>query len=67
MWGNKFKYVPKFCTGATCHVISRMRNDDVHWSGTLDPNISITTGYALGHNGTPIGNGCWGIEWSHDR
>ena len=23
--------------------------------------------YALGHNGTPIGNGCWGIELSHDR
>jgi len=22
------KYVPTFCIGVTCHVISRMRNDD---------------------------------------
>jgi len=42
--GDKFKYVPIFCTGAAGHVISRMRNDDLHWSGTLQPNISITTG-----------------------
>ena len=39
MWGEKFKYVPKFSIGGTGHVISRMRNDDLHRSGTLEPNI----------------------------
>jgi len=23
--------------------------------------------YRLGYNRTPIGNGVWGIKWSHDR
>jgi len=23
--------------------------------------------YRLGYNRTPIGNGIWGIKWSHDR
>ena len=35
------KYVPKFYIG---HVISRMRNDDMHWTVTLEPNISKTLG-----------------------
>ena len=26
------------------HVISRMRSDDLHWLGTLEPNISKTAG-----------------------
>ena len=42
--GGKFKYVPKFCIGGTGHVISRMRNDDLHWTGTLEANISKTLG-----------------------
>ena len=28
-WGEKLKYILKFYTGGTCHVISRMRNDDL--------------------------------------
>jgi len=40
--GGKFKYVPKFCIGGTGHVISRMRNDDLHRTGTLEANISKT-------------------------
>jgi len=28
----------------TGHVISRMRYDDLHWTGTLEPNISKTLG-----------------------
>ena len=27
--GEKFKYILKFYIGGTCHVISRMRNDDL--------------------------------------
>ena len=26
--GEELKYVPKFCIGGTCHVISRMHSDD---------------------------------------
>jgi len=38
-------------------VISRTRNDDLHWTGTLEPNISKTLGdQKLGSNGAPIGN-----------
>ena len=44
MWGGKFKYVAKFCIGSTGHVISRMRNDDLLWTGTLGSNISKTIG-----------------------
>ena len=44
MWGEKLKYVPKFGIGGTCHVISRMRSDDLHWSGILESNISKTAG-----------------------
>jgi len=40
--GEKFKYVPKFCIGGTGHVISRIRNDDFHWWGTLETHISKT-------------------------
>jgi len=40
--GGKFKYVPKFCIGGTGHVISRMPNDDLHRTGTLEANISKT-------------------------
>ena len=40
--GEKFKYVPKFYIRGTGHVISRMRNDDLHWTGTLQLNISKT-------------------------
>jgi len=37
---------PNFTSGGTGHVISRMRNDDLHWSGsgTLEPNILKTAG-----------------------
>jgi len=38
----KFKYVPTFCIDGTGHVISRMRNDDLHRVGTLVANISKT-------------------------
>ena len=38
------KYVPKFCIGGTGQVISRMRNNDLHWTGNLEPNISKTLG-----------------------
>ena len=44
MPGGQTKYVPKFYIGGTGHVISRMRNDDLHWRGTLEPNISKTLG-----------------------
>ena len=37
---KKLKYVPQFCIGVTGHVISRMRSDDLHWTGTLESNIS---------------------------
>ena len=67
MWGGKFKYVPKFCIGGTVHVISRMHNDDLHRSGTLEPIISKRTGDGLGRNGARIGNGVRGVEWSRDR
>ena len=40
--GGKFKYVLKFCIGSTGHVISRMRNDDLHRTGNLEANISKT-------------------------
>jgi len=42
MWGEKLKYVPKFWIGGTGHVISRMRSDDLHCTGALEPNISKT-------------------------
>jgi len=42
MWVGKFKYVPKFCIGSTGHLISRMCNDDLHRTGTLEANISKT-------------------------
>jgi len=41
---EKLKYVPKSCIGDTGHVISRMRNDDLHWSCNLESNISKTAG-----------------------
>jgi len=33
--GEKFKYVAKFYIESTGHVISRMRNEDLHWTGNL--------------------------------
>jgi len=65
--GEKFKYVPKFYIGGTGHLISRMSIDDLHWTGTLELNISKTVGDRVGHNGAPIGNAIWGIKWSHAR
>ena len=44
MWGGKFNYVPKFCIKGTGHVISCMRNDDLHRLGTLEANISKRVG-----------------------
>jgi len=39
--GGKLKYVPKFWIGySTGRVISRMHNDNLHWKGALEPNIS---------------------------
>ena len=40
---NSRKDVPNFGWG-TGHEISRMRNDDLHWTGDLEPNISKTLG-----------------------
>jgi len=65
--GEKLKYVPKFWIGSTGHVISRMRSDDLHLTGALEPNISKTLGDRLSYNGAPIGNGVRGVEWSRDR
>jgi len=42
--GEKLIYAPKFCIGDTGQVISRMRSDDFHWSGTLESNISKSAG-----------------------
>ena len=42
--GEILKYVPQFCIGVTGHVISRMRSDDLHWTGTLEANISKMAG-----------------------
>jgi len=42
--GEKLKYAPTFYIGDKGHVISRMRNDDLLWSVTLQPNISKTAG-----------------------
>jgi len=47
MWGSggeKLTYVPKFGIGVTGHVISHMRSGDLHWTGTLESNISKTAG-----------------------
>ena len=67
--GEALKYVPKFGIGGTCHVISRMRRDNLHWSGILELNNNLKKQleYTLGHNGTRIGNVVCGIEWSRDR
>jgi len=36
---------PNFVKGCVSgHVISRMLNDDLHWTGNLEPNISKTLG-----------------------
>jgi len=61
MWGEKLKYVPKFYIGDTGHVISRMRYNDLHWTDTLQPNISKTLGdmglVPMEHNRKPhMGN-----------
>ena len=69
--GKKLKYILKFYIGGTCHVISRMRNDDLAlclWAhnvcGTISRNpLEIETW----SNGPPIGNGPLGFEWSRDR
>jgi len=47
--------------------------DDVTWPWKvkvvtpkcLGAIISKTTGDSLGYNRAPIGNGIWGIKWSH--
>ena len=44
MGDEKFKYLPKFYIRGIGHVISRVRSDDLHWTGTLEPNISKTLG-----------------------
>jgi len=56
--GAKLKYIPKFCIGVTGHVISRMRSDDLHWTGTLESNISKKAGdrglvHRRGHKFSP--------------
>jgi len=33
----------------------------------LRANISKTAGNRLRSKGPPIGNGLWGIQWSHDQ
>jgi len=40
--GGILENVPKSCIGDTGHVMSRMRNDDLHRKGTLEANISKT-------------------------
>ena len=44
MWGWEIKICTQILHRGTGHVISRMRNDDLHWSGTLELNISKTAG-----------------------
>jgi len=47
-------------------VISRMRNDDLHWTGSLELNISKTLrARGLGSNGALIGNPIWGESNRH--
>jgi len=44
MWGWEIKICTQILHRGKGHVISCMRNDDLHWSGTLEPNISKTAG-----------------------
>jgi len=44
MWGWEIQICIKILIGGRGHVISRMRNDDLHWTGNLQPNISKTLG-----------------------
>jgi len=53
--GEELKCVPKFCIGGTGHVISRMRSDDLHWSGILESHPKNGWRYTLGHNGARTG------------
>ena len=46
--GKKLEYVPKFCIEGIGHVISRIRNDDLHRIASLKPNISKTLGDSSG-------------------
>jgi len=70
MWGWEIKICTQILYRGTGHVISRMRSDDLHWSGTLEIGAEYLENgwrYTLGHNGAYIGNGYRGIHWSHDR
>jgi len=44
MWGWEIQICTQILHRGTGHVISRMRNDDLHWTGNLEPNISKTHG-----------------------
>ena len=63
LWGEKLIYAPKFCIGVqvTWYRICAMTicTGQALWS--------YDSRYTLGHNGGRIGNGVWGVEWSHDR
>ena len=37
------------------------------WGWEIQICTQILHRYTLGHNGGRIGNGVWGVEWSHDR
>jgi len=44
MWGWEIQICTQILHRGTGHVISRMHNDDLHRSGTLEPNISKRAG-----------------------
>ena len=57
--GEKLKYIPKFYIGGTCHVISRMRNDDLAlclWAHDVWGTISRN----------PLEIETW-VQWSTNR
>jgi len=67
--GEELKYVPKFCIGGTCHVISR--NAHAQWRFALVRHFGVEHlkngwRYTLGHNRARIGNGVWTFEWLLD-
>jgi len=70
--GEKLKCTLKFCTEGTCHVLSRMRNDDLAlclwahdvWGGITRKLLEIETWVHDGYS--PIGNDPSRVQWSRD-
>jgi len=63
MWGWEIQICTQILDRGAGHVISRMRNDDLHCTGNLEPNISKNVRDMLGHYGAPTGSRAWGVEW----